>query len=112
MPPINDRNSRLVFTSDGGRVDAPSSPPARAVAGDGVVRVSRTSSGRRGKTVTLVTGLVLSTADKEALLKELKSRCACGGTVTEDALELQGDHRDRVVELLVKKGYKAKKSGG
>lgn len=87
--------------------DRPSKPAAEQN-----VKVGRESKGRGGKTVTLVTGLVLSTADKEALLKELKSRCACGGTVTEDALELQGDHRDRVVELLVKKGYKAKKSGG
>lgn len=87
--------------------DRPSKPPSEQQ-----VKVGRESKGRGGKTVTLITGLSLSNADKEKLLKELKSGCACGGTVGEDALELQGDHRDRVVELLIKKGYRAKKSGG
>lgn len=75
-------------------------------------RVRLEKGGRGGKAVTVVTDLELSNADLTTLLKELKNKCACGGTLTEGTLEIQGDQRDKVVDLLVKKGYKAKKAGG
>lgn len=65
-----------------------------------------------GKTVTVVRGLDPAATDLAALLKELKTALGAGGTVKEDRIELQGDHRDRVVAILREKGYPAKAAGG
>ena len=106
-----DDNVRRVYSSDGGRV--PRARPRPAPAGgpprDGVVRVSRTSSGRRGKTVTLVTGL--PPADLAAVAKELKRLCGSVGAVKEGTVEIQGDHRARIVEHLGAR-YRVKAAGG
>ena len=67
---------------------------------------------RRGKYVTVVTGLNPSATDLKALTKALKAKCATGGTTTADGLELQGDHRDKLVAVLKEKGYSAKPAGG
>jgi translation initiation factor 1 len=77
-----------------------------------VVRVSRDAKGRGGKTVTVVTGISLVDKGLEALGKQLKAACGSGGTVKDGIIEVQGDHVDRIVALLVAHGYKAKKSGG
>lgn len=68
--------------------------------------------GRGGKTVSLITGVLSPAAGKEALLKLLKTRLGTGGALKDDVLEIQGDHRDQIVEVLKGLGYKAKKSGG
>lgn len=77
---------------------------------DQAARVRREK--RRGKYVTVVTGLDPVATDLAALAKELRSKVAAGGTTTDDGIELQGDHRDRIVELLRERGYPAKPSGG
>jgi translation initiation factor 1 len=84
----------------------------RHVAGDGKVRVGRETQGRGGKAVTVVRGLALSAGELKALAHELKRLCGSGGTVKEGAIEIQGDHRDRVVEELVRRGFAAKRAGG
>ncbi len=116
-------HSRLVYSTDAGRMcpqcrqsladcrcraEAALTRPA----GDGVARVSRQSKGRGGKTVTLVQGLVLPEADLATLGKQLRSACGSGGTVKDGVIEIQGDHRERVMALLVAQGYKAKAAGG
>jgi translation initiation factor 1 len=73
------------------------------------VRVGRTSSGRRGKTVTLVTGL--PAADLAGVAKELKRLCGSGGSVKEGVVEVQGDHREKVIAHLSPR-YRVKGTGG
>lgn len=77
-----------------------------------VVRVSRETKGRGGKAVTLVSGISLPEKDLDALSKQLKASCGSGGTVKDGVIEVQGDHIDRLVALLVAQGYKAKRAGG
>jgi translation initiation factor 1 len=76
------------------------------------VRVARETKGRKGKGVTLVTGLPLDGAALKALAKELKKTCGTGGTVKDGVIEIQGEHRDTLVAALKKRGYDAKRSGG
>jgi translation initiation factor 1 len=85
--------------------------PGKASA-DGVVRVSRETQGRKGKGVTVVTGLGLAPAELDALATELKKKCGSGGTSTDGRIEIQGDHRDRLVEELTRRGWKTKRAGG
>jgi translation initiation factor 1 len=109
MPPINDDNTRRVYSTDGGRVPERrerATPPAPR---DGVVRVSRTSSGRRGKTVTLIAGA--PPGDLPALAAELKKLCGSGGAVKEGVVEIQGDHRARIIAHLEGR-YRVKAAGG
>jgi len=79
---------------------------------DGVVRVSRETQGRKGKGVTVIAGLGLGPTELAALATELKKKCGSGGGVENGRIEIQGDHRDRLVEELTKRGWKAKRSGG
>lgn len=80
-------------------------------AGDGVVRVGRQTQGRKGKGVTVITGLALAPAELEQLARELKQRCGCGGTVKDGVIEIQGDQRDRLVADLAARGFKVKRVG-
>jgi translation initiation factor 1 len=79
---------------------------------DGTVRVSRETQGRKGKGVTVISGLGLATQQLEALATELKKKCGSGGAVAEGRIEIQGDHRDRLVGELTRRGWKAKRAGG
>lgn len=79
-------------------------------AGDGVVRVRREV--RNGKPVTVVLGLPLRADELAAFASTLKQACGSGGTVKDGAIEIQGDHRDRVVAALAKAGHDVKLAGG
>ena len=85
---------------------------AQAPKGDGRVRVGRITKGRRGKGVTVITGLALDEAGLEKLSRKLKEKCGAGGTLKDGIIEIQGDHRDRLVEELKRQGFDAKRSGG
>jgi len=85
--------------------------PARAGAG-ARVRVGREVAGRAGKGVSVITGLPLEPAALEALATRLKKLCGAGGAVKNGVIEIQGDHRARLVEELLKLGYEAKQAGG
>jgi translation initiation factor 1 len=112
----------LVYSTDGGRMCPGCRQPlaactcaatARAAQrGDGRVRVSRETSGRGGKAVTVVRGLALDDAALATLGKQLRSACGSGGTVKDGVVEVQGDHVERVLAWLLAQGHAAKRSGG
>ena len=76
------------------------------------VYVHRDRSGRGGKTVSVIKGVKTTAAGRKALLKHLKSKLGTGGTVKGDEIEIQGEQRERIAELLNELGYKAKVAGG
>ncbi|MDQ3060994.1 MAG: translation initiation factor Sui1 [Pseudomonadota bacterium] len=113
--------SGLVYSTDAGRMCPECRQPVAACTckqakalpkTDGVVRVSRSTKGRGGKTVTLVTGLPLDEPDLVKLAKQLKAACGSGGTVKDGVVEVQGEHCDTVLQALLKQGYSAKRAGG
>ena len=106
-----DNNSRLVYSTETGRIDEPKETVQRPK-GDGIVRIQRQTSGRKGKGVCLVTGVDLNDAELEKLAAELKKKCGCGGSVKEGVIEIQGDKRDLLKTLLEAKGMKVKLAGG
>ena len=86
---------------------------ARAVAaGDGIVRVSREKSGRAGKTVTVVRGLMLDAIALTATGKQLRAACGAGGTTKDGVIEVQGDHVERVMACLTQAGHQVRRAGG
>ena len=111
----------LVYSTDSGRMCPTCRQPIDAClckaaaaksAGDGNVRVSRETKGRAGKGVTVVKGLPLDATALAALGKQLRTACGSGGTVKDGTLEIQGDHVERVMELLKAQGFSVKRSGG
>jgi len=113
--------SSLVYSTDAGRMCPDCRRPVAQCAcrarqamptGDGIVRVSRETKGRKGKGVTLIKGLALDEAGLAQLARELKAACGVGGTVKDGVIELQGDHADLVVERLKRGGHSVKRAGG
>lgn len=104
-------NARAVYSTESGRIDdAPRADPRPSPgSADGVVRVSRTTAGRKGRTVTLITGL--PPADLGDVAKELKRLCGSGGAVKDGVVEVQGDHRDKVAAHLGQR-FTVKIAGG
>ncbi|WBM72532.1 stress response translation initiation inhibitor YciH [Buttiauxella sp. WJP83] len=108
---MKDDNSRLVYSTESGRIDEPKTAPVRPK-GDGVVRIQRQTSGRKGKGVCLITGIDADDAELATLAAELKKKCGCGGSLKEGVIEIQGDKRDLIKSLLEAKGMKVKLAGG
>ena len=114
--------SGIVYSSDRGKMCPSCGSPVAAcscrkrkspaVQADGVVRVARETKGRKGKGVTVITGVPLGASELKALAKSLKAKCGSGGTVKNGVIEIQGDHRDRVVEELREYNWVVKRSGG
>jgi translation initiation factor 1 len=102
-------DGRLVYSTEhGDRRKAEPATPAESAGGP--VRVWREKGGRKGKTVTVVRGL--PHGDLASVAADLKKLCGAGGAVKDGAVEIQGDHRDKVVARLVAQGYAAKPAGG
>jgi translation initiation factor 1 len=108
-----DANSQLVFSTDQGEITK-NTPQSASFSGsaDGVVRIQRESKGRGGKTVSVIQGLAGTEKELKALLKSLKGHCGCGGALKNGSLEIQGDNRDKLKQVLEKKGYTVKLAGG
>jgi translation initiation factor 1 len=110
MAGISDDNSRLVYSSEGGRVPERQAPRGPAASpGDPRRCVPPAPPHRRGKTVTLVSGL--PAAEVAAVAKELKRLCGSGGSVKDGVVEIQGDQRARIVAHLEGR-YRVKQAGG
>ncbi|KMV31582.1 stress response translation initiation inhibitor YciH [Photobacterium swingsii] len=104
-------NSRLVFSTETGRIKEEKEKPSRPQ-GDGVVRIQRQTKGRKGKGVCIVTGLDMEDPQLKLLAAELKKVCGCGGAVKDGNIEIQGDKRDVIKATLEKKGHTVKLAGG
>ena len=108
---MTDSKSRLVYSTETGRIDEPKAKTERPK-GDGIVRIQRQTSGRKGKGVCLLSGLDLDDAELAKLAAEQKKKCGCGGAVKDGIIEIQGDKRDLIKSLLEAKGMKVKLAGG
>ncbi|TXG00188.1 translation initiation factor Sui1 [Massilia arenae] len=115
----HNSNGGLVYSTESGRMCPECRQPVAACAclartpviGDGVVRVSRQSKGRGGKTVTLVKGVALDPLALALLGKQLRTACGTGGTVKDAVIEVQGDHCDVVIAALERFGHHPRRSG-
>lgn len=111
---------RLVYSTEQGRICPGCGNPVKqcncrkqtSPSGDGNVRVSRETKGRKGKGVTLIKGLDMDAVTLAVMSKKLKAMCGSGGTVKEGVIEIQGDHIERILDYLKKQGVKAKRAGG
>ena len=112
---------RVVYRSDQGRVCPSCGSPAAdcrcaarngVVRGDGIVRIRREVKGRKGKTVTTVSGVQLPPDELKQLASDLKRRCGCGGSIRDGVVEIQGDHVELLMKELSARGCVVKKAGG
>ena len=113
------KNRNLVYSTDQGRLCPDCERPLEncqckndTIIGDGKILISLETKGRKGKGVTIIKGLPLKEEDLKKLGKKLKAQCATGGAVKDGQIEIQGDNRQKIKELLEKEGYTSKFSGG
>ncbi|PID42826.1 MAG: stress response translation initiation inhibitor YciH [Gammaproteobacteria bacterium] len=117
---MKEKLSRLVFSTETGRICPECEQPADQCTcgkeaipdGDGVVRVSLSTRGRKGAAVTLISGIPAVESELKRICKELKKKCGSGGSVKNHSIEIQGDKRDIVIKLLEKYPWPIKRSGG
>jgi translation initiation factor 1 len=115
--PSNLATNRVVYSEFGNPItnpvnDATARPIQDLPPNQQDLRVQASRKGRKGKTVTVITGFQAKPETLTALLKQLKTQCGAGGTVKDNEIEIQGDHVQKLVQLLIQMGYKAKVSGG
>ncbi|ERT09650.1 translation initiation factor SUI1 family protein [Lyngbya aestuarii BL J] len=110
----NSSKNRVIYSEFGQATDSaalergqPDLPPNQQN-----LKVQASRKGRKGKTVTVISGFQTSDETLGKLVKQLKAQCGSGGTVKDDTIEIQGDHAQKLAEILTKLGYKAKISGG
>lgn len=106
------RDSKVVFSTTDGDLRKARDPRPETRTTSGRVKVRRETAGRRGKTATTVSDVPLNDAGLRELAKKLKKRCGVGGSAKDGVIELQGDHRDAVVEVLRAEGYDVVLAGG
>jgi translation initiation factor 1 len=115
------KNSTTVYSTEHGRMCPNCGKPvsgcscgrkSNAPRGDGIVRIGRETKGRKGKGVTVITGVPLDSDGLLELAKQLKQKCGTGGTVKDGVIEIQGDQREELADALTKQGYTVKTIGG
>ena len=107
--------NRMVWSTDQGdlrKKENKSAPTKSLPSQQQTAYLHRESKGRGGKAGSLVKNLTLTPADMKALAKKLKAACGSGGTVKDDIIEIQGEHREKIAVALEKLGYKVKIAGG
>ncbi len=113
--------NRVVYSTDSGRQCPECNKPKKQCvckqrqtepASDGIVRLQLQTKGRKGKGVTLITGIPLTSTPLKQLAKELKQRCSTGGAIKDGVIEIQGDQRKVLERILLDRGYTVKISGG
>jgi translation initiation factor 1 len=109
---MSKKDSRLVFSTETGRIKSIDPLPALPPKGDGFIRMRRETAGRNGKGVTTLSGFALPDTELQALAKQLKQLCGTGGTVKNWIVEIQGDQREKLKLELEKRGFKVKLAGG
>jgi len=107
-----DQLTRLVYSTEEGRVEPEKDQVHYKTASRGPVTIQRERKGHQGKTVTLIRGLSLQLPELHALATELKKSCGCGGAVKDGVILIQGDKRDLLFQLLTARGYNPKIAGG
>ncbi|RKR03319.1 translation initiation factor 1 (eIF-1/SUI1) [Kushneria sinocarnis] len=117
MSSLRDQLSRQVYSTEQGDLRKQQLPDhdvedERLARLDGIVRLRREKSGRKGKGVTVIDGVPLREEALKPLLQALKKRCGSGGALKEGVLEIQGDHRDTLKSELERRGYTVRLAGG
>jgi translation initiation factor 1 len=115
---MNSSTSPIVYSTGQGRICPECGKPVSECSGrhakespfcgDGIVRISLDTKGRKGKDATVITGIPLSEEGREKLAKQLKRKCGAGGTVKEGTIEIQGDHRNTIAAEMARQGFKVK----
>lgn len=105
------KNSKLVYSTDQGRIKD-TAKEEHIIQSDGIVRLKRETKGRKGKGVTLVTGISATTDELKKIAKTLKQQCGVGGAVKDGVIEIQTDDRDKLKAALEKQGHTVKLAGG
>lgn len=109
--PHENSDDSLVYSTDSGRIKT--TKQAQPITeSDGFAKVRRETKGRKGKGVVTITGLGVDEKSLKSLAKKLKKTCGTGGTVVGEIIEIQGDKRDIIKEVLEKEGFKVKFIGG
>jgi translation initiation factor 1 len=107
---VPNKNDALVYSTDKGRISVVK--PKTVTPSDGYARIRRETKGRKGKGVMVIAGLGLDNKALKVLAKQLKKTCGSGGSVVDETIEIQGDKRDIIKQVLEKAGFKVKFVGG
>ncbi len=106
------KDSKKIVYREFGDEESETEIPADLPPNQHSLKIQASRKGKGGKTVTIVSGFQVSPDTLQSLVKQLKNQCGTGGTMRDGEIEIQGDHRQKLLEILTKLGYKAKLSGG
>ncbi len=112
MSNYRNNNSKLVYSTETGKISNTTSQTQQTKKGDGIVGVKREVKGRKGKPVTTIHGIEVDNNTLKEIASKLKRKCGVGGSLKNGVIEIQGDKRDTIIPELEKEGFKVKRAGG